>query len=130
MNDGSLGRFTAINVTPLVDVMLVLLIVFMVTAPMLGAGLQIEVPRGLATLPGSSPVTVSITEDGRVYVARSLATDPVAAIAKALEESAQATVAVRADGQCRYQAVASAISAARAAGATQIELVFDAEAGQ
>jgi len=60
-----------INVTPLVDVMLVLLIIFMVTAPMLHQGVSVSLPKTETTnLPSSveDPVILSITSDGRYYI--------------------------------------------------------------
>ena len=59
-----------INVTPLVDVMLVLLIIFMVTAPLLSAGVPIELPdsRAKALAPDPKPVTISLTADGKVWL--------------------------------------------------------------
>lgn len=59
-----------INVTPFVDVMLVLLIIFMVTAPLLAAGVPIDLPesRAQALAPEQDPVTVSIDGDGFIYL--------------------------------------------------------------
>jgi biopolymer transport protein TolR len=59
-----------INVTPFVDVMLVLLIIFMVTAPLLAAGVPIDLPesRAEALAPERDPVTISIDGDGFIYV--------------------------------------------------------------
>lgn len=59
-----------INVTPLVDVMLVLLIIFIVTAPMLAAGLRIDLPQARAaqSLSAKEPVVVSIARDGRIML--------------------------------------------------------------
>lgn len=59
-----------INVTPLVDVMLVLLIIFIVTAPMLAAGLRVDLPQSRAAQPLSAkePVVVSIARDGRIML--------------------------------------------------------------
>ena len=60
-----------INVTPLVDVMLVLLIIFMVTAPMLHQGVSVSLPKTETTnLPSSveDPIILSITSDGRYYI--------------------------------------------------------------
>ena len=59
-----------INVTPLVDVMLVLLIIFMVTAPLLKAGVPVDLPdsRAKALAEEAQPVTLSMTKDGAVYL--------------------------------------------------------------
>src|SRR5262245_16254964 len=64
------GRLSEINVTPFVDVMLVLLIGFMVTAPLLTVGVPIELPRTEAKQLESEtdPLTISIRADGTVYV--------------------------------------------------------------
>jgi len=59
-----------INVTPLVDVMLVLLIIFMVTAPMLTAGMRVNLPQAKAAQPldPKEPIIVSITKEGKVFL--------------------------------------------------------------
>ncbi len=64
------GGFTEINVTPFVDVMLVLLVIFMVTAPMLTAGVEVELPDSKASsVQGKDePLTVSIKADGIIFV--------------------------------------------------------------
>ncbi len=63
-----------INVTPFVDVMLVLLIIFMVTAPMLATGLPVDLPssKGGKPLeqPKTEPITVTVTKDGKVYLGK------------------------------------------------------------
>src|SRR4026209_305589 len=66
-----LGDMAEINVTPLVDVMLVLLIIFMVTAPMLMQGLDVALPQAEGKsfeLASNSPAKVTITKSGAVYV--------------------------------------------------------------
>ena len=72
-SSGGRGRYrpmSEINVTPLVDVMLVLLIVFMVTAPMLTSGVNVDLPKTDAKPlnSDSTPLTVSIKADGNVYL--------------------------------------------------------------
>ncbi|QNT79049.1 protein TolR [Entomobacter blattae] len=59
-----------INVTPLVDVMLVLLIIFMVTAPMMTSGINVDLPKTSASQLKSDnkPITISIKEDGSIYL--------------------------------------------------------------
>jgi biopolymer transport protein ExbD/biopolymer transport protein TolR len=61
-----------INITPFVDVMLVLLIVFMVTAPMLAAGMLVDLPRAKSARPldPREPVIVTVAKDGKLYVGR------------------------------------------------------------
>lgn len=123
------GEFSTINVTPLVDVMLVLLIVFMVTAPMLGTDVQVDLAR--ADVPGAAgaaaepPVAVTVAADGRVWVGDTPSHDTEALVRAALEGTRDQAIALRADGRCRYQDVTDAIAAARRGGATAVELVFD-----
>ncbi len=74
---GGRAPVSEINVTPLVDVMLVLLIIFMVTAPMLTAGVPVELPQSAAdSLPTSDePVEISIGTDGQVYIGEEAVAD-------------------------------------------------------
>jgi biopolymer transport protein TolR len=67
---GKRGAMAEINVTPLVDVMLVLLIIFMVTAPLLTAGVPVELPDSRANPLPQEPkqVTISMTSDGKTYL--------------------------------------------------------------
>ena len=67
---GKRGAMAEINVTPLVDVMLVLLIIFMVTAPLLTAGVPVELPDSRANALPQKPkqVTISMTSDGKTYL--------------------------------------------------------------
>jgi biopolymer transport protein TolR len=68
--DESDGPVAAINVTPLVDVMLVLLVIFMVTAPMLQQGVEVNLPKATtAPLTGSAEqIVVSIDEEGKIFI--------------------------------------------------------------
>jgi biopolymer transport protein ExbD/biopolymer transport protein TolR len=61
-----------INITPFVDVILVLLIVFMITAPLLAAGIFVDLPKARSAQPiePSEPVIVTVTKDGKLYVGR------------------------------------------------------------
>ena len=61
-----------INVTPLVDVMLVLLIVFMITAPMLAAGMKVELPQANAAQPldPKEPVVITLQKDGKLFIGK------------------------------------------------------------
>jgi biopolymer transport protein TolR len=70
---GGARRFAEINVTPLVDVMLVLLVIFMVTAPMMTAGVEVELPDSKAgSVQGNDePITISIQQGGVIYIQKS-----------------------------------------------------------
>src|SRR5579863_2196899 len=124
------GAFREINVTPLVDVMLVLLIVFMVTAPLLTTGLHIDLPEVEAT---NTPVkdaklVVSITKDDHILFGE---TDVTSAIERTLLENPRVQkeheLYIRADKEARYGVVARAVAAARAAGVTSLNLLVDPE---
>src|SRR5689334_19464727 len=67
-------RFTEINVTPMVDVMLVLLIIFMVTAPLLTSGVQVDLPKvdSKPVQGNDEPLVVSIQSDGKVFLQKTL----------------------------------------------------------
>ncbi len=124
------GGFREINVTPLVDVMLVLLIVFMVTAPLLTSGLHIDLPEVQAT---NTPVkdaklVVSITKDEKILFGED---DVTADIEKALLTNARVQkeheLYIRADKDASYGVVARAVAAARVAGVTSLNLLVDPE---
>jgi biopolymer transport protein TolR len=118
-----------INVTPLVDVMLVLLIVFMISAPLLTAGVPIELPKteAGALQDQSEPLTVSIRADGSIFVKE----DPVpfAVLAPRLHAMAGPSttkpIYVRADGKAAYAVVAQVMAALSTSGFTSINLITD-----
>jgi biopolymer transport protein TolR len=124
------GGFREINVTPLVDVMLVLLIVFMVTAPLLTTGLHIDLPEVQAT---NTPVkdaklVVSITKDEKILFGED---DVTADVEKVLLQNPRVQkeheLYIRADKDARYGVVARSVAAARAAGVTSLNLLVDPE---
>jgi biopolymer transport protein TolR len=124
------GSMREINVTPLVDVMLVLLIVFMVTAPLLTTGLHIELPEVQAT---NTPVKdakliVSITKEERILFGE---TDVTPNVEQALLENARVQkeheLYIRADKESHYGTVARAVAAARSAGVTSLNLLVEPE---
>jgi biopolymer transport protein TolR len=124
------GGFRDINVTPLVDVMLVLLLVFMVTAPLLTTGLHIDLPDVQAT---NTPVkdaklVVSITKDEKILFGEA---DVTANIEQALQSNARVQAEhelyIRADKDARYGVVARAVAAARSAGVTSLNLLVEPE---
>jgi biopolymer transport protein ExbD len=118
-----------INVTPLVDVMLVLLIVFMVTAPMLAAGLKVNLPqaRTAQPLPPKEPIVVTVKAGGEV----ALGVDPIerehlAGIVKArLDGDQSRVVQVKGDRDAPYGEVVGVIDLLSAGGIARIALVTD-----
>ncbi|MDP3855442.1 ExbD/TolR family protein [Phenylobacterium sp.] len=123
------GALAEINVTPLVDVMLVLLIIFMVSAPLLTVGVPVELPKTEAGAmeDDSEPLTVSIRQDGALYIQE----DPVsfAGMAPRLRamvgDVAGKPIYVRADGKASYEIVAQVMAALSTSGFTSINLITD-----
>ncbi|MBT4760525.1 MAG: protein TolR [Bdellovibrionaceae bacterium] len=124
---GSRASLSEINITPLVDVMLVLLIIFMVTAPMMQQGLEIDLPEvestGVST--NDKPFVLTIKKNGRLYIGK------VEVQAKALRKKIKAIfktrknkqVYIKADKKAYYGAVAKAMGEVRAAGISNISLI-------
>lgn len=126
------GRpMSEINVTPFVDVMLVLLIIFMVAAPLLTVGVPLNLPETDASpLPQEqeAPLTVTLASDGAIYLQETALeyddfTDRLPAIAA---ERQDGQVYLRADEALDYGRVARVMGALNAAGFTSIALVTDA----
>ena len=116
-----------INVTPLVDVVLVLLLVFMVTAPMMSRGIDVSLP--VADQPQTDPedrITVSVTAQGRVYIGDQPVAEPllVEQLKGRLEGMASRVVYLRADEGLRYGRVIEVVDAIKRAGAEQIGFVY------
>ncbi len=126
----SVKPMSEINVTPLVDVMLVLLIIFMVAAPLLTVGVPIELPRTAATaLPSEreEPLTISLTADGGVLlqnadVAKSELISRLRAVSAERDGN---RIFLRADGSIPYEEVMQVMGALNAAGFNEIGLVTD-----
>ena len=119
-----------INVTPFVDVMLVLLIVFMVSAPMLTVGVQIELPKTIANaLPTEreEPLTITLTAPGQIFIQKT--ETPVEELLTKLNAIAQERsgdrIFLRADGTIPYEIVVQVMGLLNAAGFTNIALVTD-----
>jgi biopolymer transport protein TolR len=124
------GGFSDINVTPLVDVMLVLLVVFMVTAPLLTGALRVELPNVEAqdTTVKDTKLVVTVTKEEKILFGEDdvtinledvLATNPRVQKEKELY--------IRADKAARYGAVARVVAAARAAGVEGLNLLVEPE---
>ncbi len=124
------GGFRDINVTPLVDVMLVLLIVFMVTAPLLTTGLKIALPEVQAaqTPVKDARLLVTVTADNKVFFGEKEITGRVsAALAESVRVQKEQELYIRADKDARYGVVAEVVAAARANGVSSLNLLVQPE---
>jgi len=115
-----------INVTPLVDVMLVLLIIFMVTAPMLQTGIDVELPetRNVKEINPEKLIVISISREGRIYYGSDAVS--YSAIPARLKKDARNTkesILLRADKDVKWNSIVSVIDLIRGAGFDQIKLV-------
>ena len=119
-----------INITPFVDVMLVLLIIFMVAAPLLIVGVPVELPKTAANaLPSEKeePLTVTITAEGKVLIQKTeIGIDVLVPKLKSIaSERSNNRVFLRADGTISYDTVVQIMGAMNASGFSNIGLVTD-----
>jgi hypothetical protein len=135
LGSGKKGPVADINVTPLVDVMLVLLVIFMVTAPMLFSGVDLKLPKtqkvnNLGIRP--ELVILSITSGEQYYLGKSLVTknDLIPSILKQFKANNTETVYLRADYALKYEKVAKLIANLKKAGVSNIALVTEVEKSQ
>jgi len=120
-----------INVTPFVDVMLVLLIIFMVTAPLMQQGVDVDLPE-TTTQPlrlQDEPLVLTVQKNGKYYLARreippEELRDKLVAIFEGRDSK---QIFLRADKDAAYGLVVVAMAAARAAGATKVGMVTEPE---
>jgi biopolymer transport protein ExbD len=118
-----------INVTPLVDVMLVLLVIFIITAPLLASAIKLDLPDVKAAPAAARPdnVRIAIDADGRYYWNDQLIEDAAlpARLAEAARAQPQPELHLRADRDTRYDRLARLMAAAQDAGLTRIGFVTD-----
>lgn len=124
------ARMSEINTTPFIDVLLVLLVIFMVAAPMLTVGVPVELPRTAASaLPAEQeePLTVTLTLDGQVMVmSNAVAEDALIPTLRAVAAEREGDkVFLRADGAIPYERVMQVMGALNAGGFHNIGLVTD-----
>ncbi len=123
-----------INMTPLIDVMLVLLVIFMITAPLMTSSLKMELPRTNAAQPddGSDALALAITADGRFHVGNDVVTqaDLVQTLQATARRLPQPDVLVRADKSVPYGRVAELIGLVQDAGLTHVGFVTQPAAGK
>jgi biopolymer transport protein TolR len=119
-----------INITPFVDVMLVLLIIFMVAAPLLTVGVPIELPKTAASAlptPQEEPLTVTMTADNRLMIQETEVPEAefIGRLRSIAAEREDDKIFLRADGAIPYERVAQVMGALNAANFTNIGLVTD-----
>jgi biopolymer transport protein TolR len=127
---GRIRPMAEINVTPFVDVMLVLLIVFMVTATYLTVGVPVDLPKTKAQALGQDrePLSVTVARDGRIYIQKTpIADDALVEKLKAISANGyDQRIFVRGDRSVDYGRVMEVMAEISAAGFTHIGLVTDA----
>jgi len=118
-----------INVTPLVDVMLVLLIIFMISAPLLTVGVPVELPKTEASAVNdqTQPLTITIRSDGSIYIqdAQTVFSDLSTRLQALAGDGFDKPIFVRADGKAPYEVVAQVMAALSSSGFTKINLITD-----
>jgi biopolymer transport protein TolR len=120
-----------INVTPFVDVMLVLLIIFMVTAPLLTSGVPLELPeaKGQQLQANKDPITISVQKDGRVYIQETqIQLNDIAAKLKAIAKGGyDEPIFVRGDKGIDYGTVMRVMARIKQGGFNKVSLVTETE---
>ncbi|WP_321886748.1 ExbD/TolR family protein [Paraburkholderia bannensis] len=128
-SDDDDGLMNEINMTPLVDVMLVLLIVFMVTIPVIRHAVKIDLPHASSQKEDTKPaqINISIEADGTVLWDGNAVSDEQlnAKIAAAAQQEPQPELHLNADRKVQYEKVAQVMSAAQSGGLTKLGFVTD-----
>ena len=129
---GGRGRYrpmSEINVTPLVDVMLVLLIIFMVTAPLMTSGVNVDLPKTSAAPinADTKPITVTIKGDGSLYLGDEVVTtdDLVARLQAAAQNDPSHRIFVRGDQHIDYGRVMQVMGTITSGGFTKVALLAE-----
>lgn len=136
-NRGRRRAMADMNVVPYIDVMLVLLVIFMVTAPMMQTGVELNLPTAettpLVNNSGDTAMVISVDEVGQFFVDGSDSLDLEALrdlISRELKGSKTKPIYIRADEKVAYGFLMQAMAVAQQAGATNIGLMADPEALQ
>ena len=128
----AMSPMAEINVTPMVDVMLVLLVIFIITAPLLTHSIKLELPKVEAQVVAmeGETITLSIDARGRIFWNNDLLTEPEFAIRllQAAKSEPQPDIQVRADNATRYEAIAKVMSSAQSSGINKLGFVTEPKA--
>lgn len=126
-------RMSEINVTPFVDVMLVLLVVFMVTAPLLSSGVQVDLPKSQARQiqdQDNKPLEVTLNKDGKIYIGETEVSNDrlVSLLSGMTNNDSDRRIFIRADRTLSYGQVMEILGTLNAAGFRKVALLSDATA--
>jgi biopolymer transport protein TolR len=125
------AAMSEINVTPFVDVMLVLLIIFMVTAPLMQQGIDVDLPQTTtqALRLDKEPLVLTVQRDGKTFLAKQEIApgDLTEKLRAVFDARGDKELYLRADREAPYGMVAKAMAAARNAGATKLGIVTEPE---
>jgi biopolymer transport protein TolR len=127
-NDFGAAPMSDMNVTPLVDVMLVLLIVFMVAAPLMATGVPVDLPKAQTKplVDQKQPIAVSIDGDGKYFVdQREVAADELISVLGESADSKERRIHVRGDKNISYGKVIEIMGLINSAGYTKVALVSE-----
>jgi len=132
--DGEEQLNNTINTTPLVDVMLVLLIIFLITIPVVTESIKLELPkeRNLPTQTKPENIVIAVNRDGEVYWGKQRMPDIEALVAKLKVESVkepQPEVHIRGDTEVRYESVGRVVVACQRAGIFKVGFITEPPAG-
>jgi biopolymer transport protein ExbD len=120
-----------INVTPMVDVMLVLLVIFIITAPLFTHAIKLDLPNAQSAAAPQKPETISISinGEGKIFWNNDAIdqNDLGARLAQAAQKNPQPELQLRADKSTRYEVIAQVMSAAQTNGMTKIGFVTDSK---
>jgi len=130
---GKRGAISDINVTPLVDVMLVLLVIFMITAPLMLNGINLDLPKTKEVNPlnlTTEQVVVSLTLSNELFLGKDkvLKSEIIKLIKLKFKEAKSDVIYLRADFGIKYGAVAKLMSFLKSSGISKIALVTEVEA--
>ena len=133
-DDGEEQMNSAINTTPLVDVMLVLLIIFLITIPVVTQSVQLDLPkeRNLPTQTKPDNVVIAVNRDGEVFWGTERLPDNetlVERLKKVAVREPQPEVHIRGDGEVRYEGVGRVVVAAQRAGIYKVGFITEPPAG-
>jgi biopolymer transport protein ExbD len=128
------GIMSEINTTPLVDIMLVLLIIFLITIPVITKNVQVQVPKAVNIPTQTKPenITISVTADGEVYWAQQHVPDMKLLVDRIEREAVkvpQPEIHIRADAQTDYKNVGKVIAAINRGGVIKVGFITEPDHG-